>query len=221
MVYRVTEKTLARKADNKAKILAAARKIVAESGFSGLTIAATAKQAGLATGSMYRYFPNKVELCTALFRQLSGREVDEMHSIAQMELNPAVAMARCCFNFTQRAFRAPTQSYALIAEPLDPALEAERLIYRRAYAEVYQQIIEQGIGSADFSSQDSHIASLAVVGMLAEPLLEPLHRFYSGNEAPYDSRQLALDISRLCLNALGAHELATQQDLDVLIHEQH
>lgn len=220
MVYRVTEKTQARKADNKAKILAAARKIVAHRGFSGLTIAVTAKQAGLATGSMYRYFPNKVELCTALFRQLSGREVGEMHAIAQMNHAPAEAMARCCFNFTLRAFRAPTQSYALIAEPLDPALEMERLIYRRAYAEVYQQIIERGIASGDFNVQDSHIASMAVVGMLAEPLLEPLHRFYSGNEEPYDSRQLALHISRLCLNALGAHQLAKQEDLDVLIHEQ-
>lgn len=221
MAYRVTEKALARKADNKAKILTAARTIVAQSGFSGLTIAATAKQAGLATGSMYRYFPNKVELCTALFRQLSGREVGEMHTIAQMDLTPLEAMARCCFNFIQRAFRAPTQSYALIAEPLDPALEMERLVYRRSYAEVYRHVIERGISSGDFSPQDSRTASLAIVGMLAEPLLEPLHRFYSGDKTPYDSHQLALDISRLCLNALGAHQQAKQADLDFLIHESH
>lgn len=219
VAYRETAKIQARKADTKAKILSAARQIIALEGFSGLTMAAAAKQAGVATGSMYRYFPNKIELCTALFLQLSGREVDEMRAIAEFDLSPAEALARCCFNFTQRAFRAPVQSYALMAEPLDPALEMERLIYRRAYAEVYQSIIERGIAAGDFDELDSHTASLAVVGMLAEPLLAPLHQFYSGESEPFDSRKLALSISRLCLNSLGAIAQLKNQDFDEQFNE--
>ncbi|WP_299979764.1 TetR/AcrR family transcriptional regulator [uncultured Pseudoteredinibacter sp.] len=219
MAYRETPKTQARKADTKAKILDAARQIIALKGFSGLTVATAAKQAGVATGSMYRYFPNKIELCTALFRQLSGREVDEMRAIAKLDLSPAQALARCCFNFTQRAFRAPVQSYALMAEPLDPALEMERLVYRRAYADVYQSIIERGIEAGDFEELDSHTASLAVVGMLAEPLLAPLHQFYCGESAPYDSRKLALSISRLCLNSLGAKDQLQDKDFNEQFNE--
>lgn len=229
MAYRETPKTQAHKADIKEKILSAARQIIAEHGFAGLTMSGTAKRAAVATGSMYRYFPNKVALCTALFRQLSGREVDEMEGIADLQLSPCEALARCCFNFTQRAFRAPVQSYALMAEPLDPALEQERLIYRRAYAKVYQRIIERGIADRSLMVDDSHIASLAVVGMLAEPLLEPLFAFYNGKHKqstqtenqPFDSRHLALNISRLCLNSLGAYQFTQQESFDSQIFLQH
>lgn len=252
MAYRETEKIQARKADIKAKILNAARQLVAEHGFAGLTMSATAKRAAVATGSMYRYYPNKIALCTALFRQLSGREVDQMQAIADMPLSASDALARCCFDFTLRAFRAPVQSYALMAEPLDPALEQERLIYRRAYAEVYQTIIERGIADRSFTVDDSHIASLAIVGMLAEPLLEPLFAFYNGNnnsqtDIPdfesqnldnqsldnqnldnqnldnqnFDSQNLALNISRLCLNSLGAFKFTQQEDFNSRVHRHH
>ena len=35
----------------------------------------------------------------------------------------------------RRALAAPTRAYALLAEPVDPAIEAERLRFRRAYAD--------------------------------------------------------------------------------------
>lgn len=204
MAYRETPKTQAKRADTQQRILTAARVLLVEGGFAAITMGSVAKAAEVATGSMYRYFPNKVELCTELFRQLSGREVAQMQNIAASELNPKEQMTHCCHNFIQRAFRAPIQSYALMAEPLDPSLEAERLRYRQAYAEVYEGIINAGIAQGDFCYQDAHISSLAIVGMLAEPLLEPLSKAPSeGHQSMPSHHQLAESVSGLCLRSLG------------------
>ena len=39
--------------------------------------------------------------------------------------------------FARRALRGPRLACALLAEPVDPAIEAERLAFRRAYRDVF------------------------------------------------------------------------------------
>ena len=48
--------------DKHAQILAAAEKLIAESGFSGLSMQKVADAAGVAAGTIYRYFSNKEQL---------------------------------------------------------------------------------------------------------------------------------------------------------------
>lgn len=210
MAYRPTSKTEANKAHKQDLILRAARQLILDNGFSALSVSAVAKIAGIATGSVYRYFPNKIDLCIELFRQLSGNEVDEMRLIAQGKLAASQRMALCCHSFIRRAFRAPVQSYALMAEPLDPALEAERLLYRRSYAQVYQGIIEDGIKSGEFCDQDAVTSSLSIVGMLAEPLLEPLNLARGQNHTTDNDGVLSLQITNLCLRSLGAPDAKSE-----------
>ena len=40
-----------------------------------------------------------------------------------------------------RALAEPVRAYALIAEPVDPAVEAERLTFRRAYADLFARAL--------------------------------------------------------------------------------
>ena len=44
--------------------------------------------------------------------------------------------------FAERALRNPRLAWALIAEPVDPLVDAERLAYRERYAQVVQKMIE-------------------------------------------------------------------------------
>ena len=56
------------KDDNKIKdIYAATLKLVKASGLAGITMQSVAKEAGIATGTLYIYFANKNELITRLF----------------------------------------------------------------------------------------------------------------------------------------------------------
>ena len=43
--------------------------------------------------------------------------------------------------FVHRALAEPVRAYALIAEPVDPAVEAERLTFRRAYADLFARAL--------------------------------------------------------------------------------
>ncbi len=58
MAYRRTERMEARLASNRERILRAARETVAERGFRDAEIAAIASAAGVATGTIHRYFPS-------------------------------------------------------------------------------------------------------------------------------------------------------------------
>ena len=44
----------------------------------------------------------------------------------------------------RRALAEPVRAYALIAEPVDPAVEAERLTFRRAYADLFERALRDG-----------------------------------------------------------------------------
>ena len=82
MVYRPTANTEARKADVRGRIVSAARQLIAERGFSETTVAQVADLAGIANGTVYRYFPSKVDLFAEVFRLVSQHEVDVMSEVA-------------------------------------------------------------------------------------------------------------------------------------------
>ena len=46
--------------------------------------------------------------------------------------------------FAQRALRRPRLAWALIAEPVDPLVDAERLAYRERYSELTAQALQGG-----------------------------------------------------------------------------
>ena len=56
MAYRPTEKTLARKAELRSRLLNESLELVSTGGFGALTIVAAATQAGMATGGVYKHF---------------------------------------------------------------------------------------------------------------------------------------------------------------------
>src|SRR3954451_13211893 len=56
------------------RIVAAALEIVAEEGYAEASMAAVARRAGVATGSIYRHFPSKGELLAEVFRDAAERE---------------------------------------------------------------------------------------------------------------------------------------------------
>ena len=69
------------KQDKRELILAAALELFAEHGFAGSAVPLVAEAAGVATGTIYRYFPSKEALVNALYQQWKGdikrRLIDE------------------------------------------------------------------------------------------------------------------------------------------------
>src|SRR3954452_21159888 len=129
MPYRPTERTEQRKAQARERIVRAALDQLADGGYASTSIQAVAARAGVATGSVYRHFPSKADLLAEVFRRAAQREVDAV-AAAGAASGPAAERIRAAFQaFVRRALAAPVRAYALLAEPVDPAVERERLVF--------------------------------------------------------------------------------------------
>jgi AcrR family transcriptional regulator len=202
LAYRRTERIEARLADTRAAILKAARRIVAEGGFQEAQMAAVASAAGVATGTVYRYFPSKAELLAEMLRMICAREIEVVGAIAASGAPPAARFADAVRVFAQRALRGSRLAYANIFEPVAPEVDDARLEIRRELADVFAGMLKEGIAAGAFARIDPHLAAAAVVGALLESLVGPLAPERRGR----DEALVIRDIVALCLRAVGAKE---------------
>lgn len=205
MPYRPTEKTQARKAEMRRRILDASLRIVSTGGFGALTIGGVAVEAGVATGAVYKHFESKAHLCAEVFSLATEKEVAVVKENAWAEGPPAIRLLNTIEAFAARAIRGRRLAYALIAEPVDVLVDAERLRYRRAYAEIFQKLVEDGIRTGDFAPQAATISAAALVGVLSEALVGPL-TWTDGAEPAIEAAQLIQSIQAFCLRAVAMRD---------------
>src|SRR6185295_13737538 len=148
MAYRSTERTEARRAETRGRIVTAARELIAEGGYVAAQVAPVADRAGVAVGTVYRHFPSKSDLFAEVFRDASQHEVDAMAEAVHASTGPAPErIAAGVEAFARRALANPRLAWALLAEPVDPAVEAERLHFRHSYRDVLATVIAALVGA--------------------------------------------------------------------------
>jgi AcrR family transcriptional regulator len=201
MAYRSTERTKARRAEVRARIVAAALELIAEGGYVNAQVAAVADRAGVAVGTVYRYFPSKSDLFAEVFREASQREVDAMRAgaVATAESSAADRIAAGTETFARRALAGRRLAWALLAEPVDPAVEAERLHFRHSYRDVIAEIVADGIESGDLPQQDPEVTGAALVGAIGETMLGPLSPTTNGG----DPDTLIASLIDFCTRSIG------------------
>jgi AcrR family transcriptional regulator len=164
-------------APTRERLLRAARAVIEQGGYSAATVAAIADRAGVASGTLYRHFSSKEELFVELFRAVCDREVEAMREAA--ETMPAGSthvdrLETVLATFAARALRRPRLAWALIAEPVDPLVDAERLAYRARYSALTADALRAGIEAGELPSQDVELTAAALVGGCGEALVGPL-----------------------------------------------
>ncbi|WP_417515663.1 TetR/AcrR family transcriptional regulator [Marinobacter sp.] len=205
MAYRETEKMRQRKAEARRRISECAYQCVAEGGFRSAKITRIAQLAGVATGTIYRHYESKEDLFAEIFRQATQREIDK---VAEALATPGSATARleqALRQFAERALKGPVMAWSLIAEPVDPKLEEERLAYRKAYANLFEQAIHEGIEEGCIPDQDARQSSTCLVGAIAESLVGPLAPSQNGQAVTNETDKkdpLVDTIIRFCIQGL-------------------
>ena len=174
MAYAKTSKTEAKKADTRRRILSVTRQLVSEGGFTNVQMLTVAQLAGIAIGTVYRYFHSKGDLLTELVRSLSEREVSILREIAATDGGASEKLADAVRVFASRSMKGRSVAYALIAESMEEGVAIERLVYRRACCEVFEQIILEGIAKSEFPTQTADISAACIVGAFMEALINPL-----------------------------------------------
>ncbi len=162
-------------APTRERLLAAAQELIEDGGYGAATVAAIAERAGVAAGTLYRHFASKEELFVEVFRAVCSREERAMRAAAaQASGGAGERLATVLATFARRALSNPRLAWALIAEPVDPRVDSERLAYRARYAALIAEGLRAGISAEELPDQDVELTAAALVGGCGEALVGPL-----------------------------------------------
>jgi AcrR family transcriptional regulator len=198
MPYRRTENVVRKLSARRAAILAAAEALASESGMGAVQIAPVAERAGIAAGTVYRYFPSKTALVTALVEAQSAAEIAALGRAAGAAPGPLSALCAAIATFAARALARRRLAFALVAEPVEPEIEAARVSYRRALAGAFETRIRAALAGGHLPDQDAAAAAAALVGALIEGLIGPLAAATEGR-----ARERVQALTLFALRALG------------------
>jgi AcrR family transcriptional regulator len=201
MAYRRTANVLRRLNARHDAIVDAARDAASAGGMAAIQIAPVAERAGVAAGTVYRYFPGKIELVGALVESVAEREIEAVRKAADAAPGPLSAVAAALATFGARALRNRKLAWAVIAEPVDTDTDAVRQQYRRDLSAEIETRIRTAIAGGHLPDQDASLAASALVGALLEGLIGPLAP--EGMDDPARAREAVQTLTLFALRGLG------------------
>ena len=201
MAYRRTANVLRRLNARYDAIVDAARDAASAGGMAAIQIAPVAERAGVAAGTVYRYFPGKIELVGALVESVAEREIEAVRKAADAAPGPLSAVASALATFGARALRNRKLAWAVIAEPVETDTDVVRQQYRRDLSAEIETRIRTAITGGHLPEQDAGLAASALVGALLEGLIGPLAP--DGMEDPARAREAVQTLTLFALRGLG------------------
>ena len=198
MPYRRTENVERRLAARRASIITAAREAASEAGMAAVQIVPIARRAGIAAGTVYRYFPGKTDLVAALLTEITAREIGALRRAGDEAPGPLSALCCCIMTFADRALRNRRLTFAAIAEPIDAELDPVRVNFRKSLAGEFAKRVAAAVSARYLPDQDSALGAAAVLGLLVEGSIGPL-----APQAPGREREIVQTLTLTALRALG------------------
>jgi AcrR family transcriptional regulator len=148
-----------RLAATRARLLDAALGVVADGGYGGCSMAAVARAAEVFRLACAREVAAAVAAAEENARA-GGSHVDGVLAAVRM--------------FAGRAVLSGTLAYALIIEPVDALVDAERLIFRESYRDLLAVQIQAAIVAGEIPAQDATLTAAGIIGAIGEALVLPL-----------------------------------------------
>jgi AcrR family transcriptional regulator len=201
MAYRRTANVTRRLNARHDAIVDAAREAAAAGGMAAIQIAPVAERAGVAAGTVYRYFPGKIELVGALVESVADREIAAVRRAGDAAPGPLSALAAVIVTFAARALRDRKLAWAVIAEPVDTETDTMRQQYRKTLAGEVESRIRAAIDGSHLPEQDAALAASALVGALLEGLIGPLAS--DAIDEPTRAREAVQAVTLFALRGLG------------------
>ncbi len=179
--------------------MAAARELARESGLAAVQIVPVAERAGIAAGTVYRYFPSKEDLVAALVSATAQREIAAIRAAAAGAPGTLSGLAAAIMAFAAGTLRTRRLAWAMLAEASAEA-EAGRVAFRRDIGKEFEELIRAAIAAGQLPDQPPPVAAAAVIGATVESLVGPLAPHSAGPEAEHAAVQ---SVTLFALRALG------------------
>lgn len=170
-------KTLdARRAEQRERILIAARDVFAATGYAGAGVEEIVARARVSRTTFYVFFQNKEECLLAVFQlgleRIGAAVMETVAAAAQEDLQPAVRI-RAEVRAVAAALAAdPAMARIVLIEIVGatPAAEHARAQLRNAAAKIIEVQLEQYEYWRERSAHERRVASLAAMAAIAEPI---------------------------------------------------
>jgi AcrR family transcriptional regulator len=183
------------------RLIRSTAELIESGGYTAASVTAIAERAGVAAGTLYRHFPSKAELFVEVFRAVARQELDAMYAAAARPGDFGDRLEAVVATYAGRALSNRRLAWALVHEPVDLPVDAERLAYRRNYRERMAQLLREGIAAGAIPDQDPDLAAAAIVGAIAEALVGPLAPV--ADESAPEEDEIVTAISCFCRRAVG------------------
>ena len=186
------------------RLVYAARRVLEEGGYAAASVQAITDRAGVTASALYRHFASKAGLFVEVFRDAATRGQEAMDEAAASgghieRLEAAVATA------ARRALRNRRLAWALEYEPVEPLVDAERMVHRREYCRRMTSLLRRGIEADEIPEQDAELSAAALMGAIAESLIGPLSPI---TEQHVSDEEVVAALVRFCRQAIGAPDEA-------------
>ncbi len=200
-----------RKSARPDEILAAALACFVEKGFGGTRLDEVAERAGIAKGTLYRYFASKDALFKAVVRNQLGSLIGEAEFALNDDRRASALLEAFLRDLEMKmATAAGALPRVVLAEAASfPELAhfyAEEIIERGVG--VLQQLIERGIRAGEFVPVEPRATAFCIVSPL---ILDALFRTGLSPHIDRGARFTALSQTQMALVTLGLHPRASSK----------
>jgi AcrR family transcriptional regulator len=193
---------------SRERILAAARELFAARGFKGTTTAAIARRADVNEALIFRHFPAKKDLFTAILRD----------KLEDERLARIIDAAECRNVSVEDAFRLVAERFAEAFDPVflrlyyHSALEDHALSdafydqFVSRFISLVEQLIVRGIKECRFRNVDVSVAARAFTGMLRSYFLT--NELFPRHALKGDPKEISLSFCELFLDGVTRRQPA-------------
>ena len=194
---------IAPKSAVKDAILDATDRLLARYGYRKMTVEDIAVEAGIGKGTIYLHFSSKEEVVLSHIDRIVDRLKERLTEIASSEA-PAgdriqqMLLTRVMFRFD--SIQHYTQSLNDLLAALRPGLLRRRAQYFEAEAQIFAEVLADGIRSGELSFEDEHATAHALLQATNGLLPYSLSTTELGERAEVEQR--ATDVANLMLRGL-------------------
>ena len=187
----------------KDAILDATDRLLALYGYRKMTVEDIAVEAGIGKGTIYLHFSSKEEVVLSHIDRIVDRLKERLREIAGSEA-PAgeriqqMLLTRVMFRFD--SIQHYTQSLNDLLAALRPGLLRRRAQYFEAEAQIFAEVLADGIRSGELSFEDEHATAHALLQATNGLLPYSLSTTELGERAEVEKR--ATDVANLMLRGL-------------------
>ncbi len=201
MAYRRTANVLRRLNARHDAIVDAARDAASAGGMAAIQIVPVAERAGVAAGTVYRYFPSKAELISELISDVSREQLDSVRRAADAAPGPLSALAAAVTTIAVDVLSQRKLAWGILAEPIDVDVTSSRIDSRKAIVAEIETRIAAAARAGHLPAQDASLTAAALIGALHEALVGPLAP--DNLDDPAKLRDAVQTLTLMALRAVG------------------